>query len=126
MEINQNLVELVNARVKDLAVEVQMLNAFEFAEELDLPVKEANSALLEKLTTKFELDEPLEDFEEANEALETFKIKIEESLQLDRIRSILLKNGLSFDSAKEIVNIRDASLNHIVKVLEITKEELEE
>jgi hypothetical protein len=125
MEINQNLVELVNARVKDLAVEVQMLNAFEFAEELELPVKEANSVLLEKLTAKFELDEPLEDFEDANEALETFKTKIEESLQLDRIRSILLKNGLSFEAAKEIVSLRDDSLNHIIKVLEITKEELE-
>lgn len=125
MQINQNLIELVNARVKDLAVEVQMLNAFEFAEELELPVASANEALLTKLTTRFDLPSQLEDFEEANEALEEFKTKVEEALQLDRIRSILLRNGLSSEGAKEIVNIRDASLNHIVKVLEITKEELE-
>lgn len=125
MEINQNLVELVNARVKDLAVEVQMLNAFEFAEELKLPVATANEALLKKLTDRFELPDQLEDFEDANDALESFKTKIEESLQLDRIRSILIRNGLSHDAAKEIVNIRDNSLNHIVKVLDITKEELE-
>lgn len=127
MEINNELVELVNARLKDLEVEAMLVAQFEFAEE-ELGVKNAAGAkddLLKNLSKKVKHEGELKTSDDLKDAINEFKNKVSDTLQMDRIRMLLIRNGLGFEASKNIAEIKDANLEEILTTLGINKEELE-
>jgi ribosomal 50S subunit-associated protein YjgA (DUF615 family) len=82
MKITQSLVELLNARLKDLMFEVSLSNAIELAEDMALDGSEQmKQSLLNQMSVTF--DKPIADVEEMRQALEEVKNQLEATVQLD-------------------------------------------
>ena len=124
MQITQELVELMNAKLQDLAVEVSMFNAVELAEDMELEgVGILSQSLVSKLSAKF--GKELTDSEEFHQALESLKNQMRITVQLDRLMEDFKTIGGSETLLKKMEELKEVNMTELLQVLEIDQSEVE-
>lgn len=124
MQITQNLVELLNARLKDLMFEVSLANAIELAEDMELAgVDDMKVSLLAKMEATFL--KPLPDMEKMRQALEDVKNQLEVTIQLDYLANKFKTIGASEALIAEMMELKDRNLEELMRVVKVNKEEVE-
>lgn len=124
MQITQELVELMNAKLQDLALEVSMFNAIELAEDMELEgVDELMESLTEKLSIKF--GKEMSESEEFHQALESLKDQMRITVQLDRLMKDFKTIGGSESILKEMEELKAVNMVELLQVLEIDQSEVE-
>lgn len=123
MQITQELVELMNAKLRDLALEVSMFNAIELAEDMELEgVDVLSQSLAGKLSAKF--GKEMTDSEEFHRALESLKNKLRVTLQLDHLTNEFKSIGGSETLLKEMEELKVVNMVELLQVLEIDQSEV--
>lgn len=124
MVITQNLVEVLNARLKDLAVEVSMFNAVELGEDMELEgINVVSESLASKLSSRFGND--MSDSEEFFQALEALKNQLRVTIQLDHLAADFKSIGASEVLLNEMKELKEVNLKSLMNVLQVEESEVE-
>lgn len=123
MVITQNLVEVLNARLKDLAVEVSMFNAVELGEDMGLEgINVVSESLASKLSSRFGND--MSDSEEFFQALEALKNQLRVTIQLDHLATEFKSIGASEVLLNEMKELKEVNLKSLMNVLQVEESEV--
>lgn len=124
MKITQDLVELLNARLKDLMFEVSLSNAIELAEDMELDGADTmKQSLLDKMSGTF--NTPVADMEQMQFLLDRTKNQLEVTVQLDHRANQFESIGASKGLIGELMLLKEENLKQLLRVLRITEEEVE-
>jgi hypothetical protein len=124
MKITQNLVELLNARLKDLMFEVSLSNAIELAEDMELDGADTmKQSLLDNMSGTF--GTTVSDMEQMQFLLERTKNQLEVTVQLDHRANQFESIGASDTMIGEMMLLKEENLKQLLRVLRITEEEVE-
>ena len=124
MKITQSLVELLNARLKDLMFEVSLSNAIELAEDMGLDgVNEMKQSLLDQMSTTF--SKGIGNVDQMREELDKLKGQLEATVQLDYMAEKFRVIGATDSMIDEMMVLKEENLKQLMKVLKVTEEEVE-
>lgn len=122
MKINQNVVNLINARLQDLKFEVVLVNSLEqlVDEKGYLSATSTLSEHLAMLSNKF--GEELTSFDEVKDALSTFEKELDVLVQTD----YLVDKFKNFtDLSSNMNEVKNKLLPKAMAVLEINEDEIQ-
>lgn len=124
MKITQNLVELLNARLKDLMFEVSLSNAIELAEDMRLDGSEQmKQALLDQMSGTF--GKGLDSMDDIRQELDKVKSQLEATVQLDYMAEKFKGIGATDSMIGEMMVLKEENLKQLMRVLKVTEEEVE-
>ena len=124
MKITQSLVELLNARLKDLMFEVSLSNAIELAEDMGLDgVNEMKQSLLDQMSTTF--SKGIGNVDQMREELDKLKGQLEATVQLDYMAEKFRVIGATDSMIDEMMVLKEENLKQLMKVLKVTEDEVE-
>ena len=124
MQITQSLVELLNARLKDLMYEVSMFNAIELGEDLALDgIYQVKQSLLDQMSAKFGRD--LDTSEEVQQELERIKDQLRITVQIDYMSEEFKKIGATDKVTVNLEILKEKNLKELMKVLGVDESEVE-